>query len=66
MFGAKVFCVGWCNATMAAVWHRLTAEGAEAGLVAAVVLAVRQWWLEDRWLVLVCWQCVNLLVAHHK
>ena len=29
-------------------------EEAEAGLVAADVFAVSGWWLEDRWLVIVC------------
>ena len=33
--------LGRCS-TAAAVWHRLTAEEAEAGLVAADVLDVRQ------------------------
>ena len=31
------------GSTTAAVWHRLTTEEAETGLVAADVLAVR-WW----------------------
>ena len=42
------------SSTAAAVWRQLTAEEAEAGLVAADVLAVRQWWLEEKWLVLAC------------
>ena len=40
----------YSGSTAAAVWCRLTAEEAEAGLVAADVLAV-WWWLEERWLV---------------
>ena len=39
---------------MAAVWSRLTAEEAEAGLLVADVLAVKGWWLEERQLVLAC------------
>ena len=39
---------------MAAVWHQLTVEEAEAGLVVADVLVVRQWWLERRMLVVAC------------
>ena len=42
--------LGRCS-TMAAAWYWLIAE---AGLVAADVLAVRWWWLEERWLVLAC------------
>ena len=42
--------LGRCS-TAAAVWLRLTAEEAEAGLVAAVR---RQWWLEKRQLMLLC------------
>ena len=46
------------GSTAAAVWRRLTsveAEAeAEAGLVAADVLAVKQWWLEENRLVVVC------------
>ena len=47
--------LGRCS-TVADVWCWLTAEEAEAvaGLVAADVLAVRQWWLDERWLVVVC------------
>ena len=55
---------------VAAVCRRLTTEKAEAGLVAADVLAVMQCWLEKRRLVLVCQlvkrlQGGNLLVAPH-
>ena len=39
---------------MADVWGQLTTEEAEAGFVAADVLAVWRWWLEETWLVLVC------------
>ena len=48
---------GWrlgSGSTVAAVWHWLTGEEAEAGLVAADVLTVRPWWLEERRLVLAC------------
>ena len=44
--------LGRCS-TSAAVWRRLTAEELKAGLVAADVLAVRRWWLEERRLVFV-------------
>ena len=59
------------GSTAAAVWCWLTAEEAEGGLVAAYVLAVQWWWLQERRLVLACWQvkwlrCVNLLVTHHR
>ena len=47
---------------MAAVWHRLTVEEAEAGLGAADVLAVRQWFLEERRLMLGC-QLVKITVV---
>ena len=40
--------------TVATVWHRLTAEEAEVGLMTADVLPVRRWWLKERQLVLVC------------
>ena len=40
--------------TAAAVWRWLSAEETEAELVAADVLAVRRWCLEERWLVLDC------------
>ena len=43
------------GSTTTAVSHQLTAEKTEAGLVAADVLVVRRWWLEERWLVLACW-----------
>ena len=46
--------LGRCS-TAAPVWCWLTEEETEAGLVAANVLAVRRWWLEERLLVLVCW-----------
>ena len=45
--------LGRCS-TAAVVWRWLTAEEAEAGPVDADVLAVRRWWLEERWLLLVC------------
>ena len=51
------------TATAVSCW--LTVEEAEAGLLAADVPVVRQWWLEERQLVLVC-LLVNLLVAHHR
>ena len=40
-----------------------TAEEAEAGLVAADVLTVRRWWLEDRRLVLACWLVKTAVVC---
>ena len=43
-FGGK--CSG---STVAVVWHQLSAEEAEAGMMVADVLAV--WWLEERQLV---------------
>ena len=48
---------------MAAVWHQLTAEEAEDGLLIADVLAVRRWWLEERQLVLVCPQVKTVAVC---
>ena len=48
--------------TGTAVWLRLTAEEAEAGLVAADVLAVRWLWLEERRLVVAC-QLVKITVV---
>ena len=42
------------GSTVAAAWCRLTMEEAETGLVADDLLAVGQWWLEERWLVLAC------------
>ena len=36
---------------------------AEAGLVAADVLAVWHWWLEERWLVVVCWVVKTAVVC---
>ena len=39
---------------MATDWRWLNLEEAEVGLLAADVVAVRRWWLEERWLVLVC------------
>ena len=40
---------GKCRgSTAAAVWCWLAVEEAEAGMVAADVLAVQQWWLEER------------------
>ena len=50
---------------MAAVWHRLTVGEAEAGLVADDALAVRQWWFEERKLVLVC-QLVKTAVVYQS
>ena len=49
----KIWRLGRCSIA-AAVWHWLTAEEALAVLVAADVIAVRQWWLKERWLVLAC------------
>ena len=43
------------GSTVTAAWHWLTAEEAEAGLVAADVPVVRRWWLEQRRLVRACW-----------
>ena len=43
---------GKCRGSTAAVWHRLTAKEAEAGLVASAVAP--RWWLKERWFVVVC------------
>ena len=40
---------------MASVCRWLTLKESEPGLVAADVLAVRQWWLQERRMVLACW-----------
>ena len=48
---------------MAAVWRHLTAEDAEAWLLAADVLAVRRWWLEERQLVLPCHRLVKTIAV---
>ena len=42
------------SSTATIVWCWLTAEEAEAALGAAAVFAVRQWWLEERQLVVAC------------
>ena len=64
--------LGRCS-TAAAVWSWLSAEEAEAaaGLVAADVLAVRSWWLQERWLIAGVSGGENgcgvyLLVTHHR
>ena len=41
----------------------LTVEETEAGLLTADVLAVRQCWLEERWLLLMCQLVKTVLVC---
>ena len=48
--------------TAAAVWCQLTAEEVEAGLVAADVLAVRRWLLEDS-VSFVFMACLSIFLA---
>ena len=54
--------LGKCS-TVVAVWRWLTAEEAEAELLAADVLVLSRWGFEKRWLVLVCPQVKMVAVC---
>ena len=43
----KTDCRLGSGSTAIAIWHRLTVEEVEAGLVATDVSIVRRWWLEE-------------------
>ena len=50
--------------SVTAVCRQLTVEEVDTGLVVANVLAVRQWWLEERQLVLACQLVKTAVVCH--
>ena len=57
------------GSTATAVWHWLTVEEVEAGLVAADVPVEKWCWLKERWLVLAGWlvkMAAVCQVAHHR